>query len=259
MPLVEVSRVPEHVAIVMDGNGRWAELRGQLRHEGHREGSEAVRRTVRAARRLGVRALTLYAFSEQNWDRPPCEVHALMGLLREFLVSERAEILDNAIRLRAIGRLDRLPTHVREVLEPLAAESADARGMTLTLALSYGGREELVDAARAMAHAAAAGTLDPELIDVALLDRALPSMDVGPVDLLVRTGGEQRISNFVLWAAAYAELFFTPTLWPDYGERDLYAAVAEFQRRDRRFGRVDSTASEPRSLAHAPGSSDARV
>jgi undecaprenyl diphosphate synthase len=229
----------------MDGNGRWAERQGRARPEGHREGSEAVRRIVRASRRLGVRALTLYAFSEQNWDRPPFEVHALMRLLREFLLSERAEILENAIRLRAIGRTERLPASVREVLEPLVAESADNGGMTLTLALSYGGREEIVDAARVLARAAERRELAPEAIDEALFESALPSMELGPVDLLIRTGGEQRISNFVLWAAAYAELYFTEALWPDMGERELYEAVAAYQQRDRRFGRVQPAVEEP--------------
>lgn len=187
---------------------------------------------------MGVRALTLYAFSEQNWDRSDDEVDALMHLLREYLIEERDEILDHQIRLRAVGRTRRLPGFVRDVLDPLAHESGDHKGMTLSLALSYGGREELVDAARALASEAAHGRLKPEDIDERLLETALPSMDVGPVDLLIRTGGEQRISNFVLWGAAYAELFFSPALWPDYSEQDLYQAVASFQSRERRFGLV---------------------
>jgi undecaprenyl diphosphate synthase len=226
------------VAIVMDGNGRWAQQRGWHRPSGHREGSEAVRRIVRASRRLGVRALTLYAFSAQNWERPPVEVDALMDLLREFLVGERREILDNRIRLRAIGEIERLPRRVRAVLDPLIADSAEHTGMTLTLALSYGGQEEIAQAVRELGRRVLAGELDPRAIDVDTIGAALPSIEVGEVDLLIRTGGEQRISNFLLWGAAYAELYFSPRLWPEWDESDLYEAVASFQGRDRRFGRV---------------------
>ncbi len=224
----------------MDGNGRWAQSLGRVRTRGHEQGSHAVRRVVRAARRLGVEALTLYAFSEQNWNRPPFEVAALMELLRRYLLSERDELLQNGIRLRAIGRTGRLPPRVREVLDPLAAETADLTGMTLSLALSYGGREEIVDAARAIAERVRSGDLDADDVDEALLDSLIPSHDVGPVDLLIRTGGEQRISNFVLWGAAYAELHFTEKLWPDFDESDLYSAIATFQGRERRFGRVEA-------------------
>jgi undecaprenyl diphosphate synthase len=239
----------------MDGNGRWAQQHGRPRTEGHRRGSDAVRRTVRAARRLGVDALTLYAFSEQNWDRPRDEVDALMELLTEFLISERDEILDHRIRLRSIGRTDRLPEHVQRVLHPLLDASAPHAGMTLTLALSYGGREEMADAARALAERVAAGELEPAAITEATLEAALPSMHVGPVDLLIRTGGEQRISNFLLWGAAYAELVFLPRFWPEFQEADLYEAIAAFQRRDRRFGRV---AEDDRPSA-APGPAVSRV
>ncbi|MBC7171725.1 MAG: di-trans,poly-cis-decaprenylcistransferase, partial [Polyangiaceae bacterium] len=238
LSLVDLHRLPKHVAIIMDGNGRWAQSLGRVRTSGHEQGSHAVRRIVRSSRRLGVEALTLYAFSEQNWNRPPYEVSALMELLRRFLVSERDELLDNGIRLRAIGRTSRLPERVREVLEPLAEETKDLTGMTLSLALSYGGREELVDAARIIAERAQRGELDPADVDEALIDSLLASSDVGPVDLMIRTGGEQRVSNFLLWGAAYAELHFTPKLWPDFEEADLYAAVAAFQGRERRFGLV---------------------
>ena len=248
---VRCDRLPAHVAIIMDGNGRWAQTQGRLRTLGHRQGSETVRRIVRASRRLGIRALTLYAFSEQNWQRPQLEVTALMALLREFLVSERDELLDNGIRLRAVGRPHRLPLSVREVLEPLAEETRDLGGMTLTLALSYGGREEIADAARSLARRVAAGELDPDAVDVDTLGHAMPSMDVGPVDLLIRTGGELRISNFLLWGAAYAELYFSDALWPDFDVPDLYRAVAAFQGRERRFGRVPSEAVEPPEAAPA--------
>jgi undecaprenyl diphosphate synthase len=245
--LVDVTRLPAHIAIIMDGNGRWAQKQGFLRTLGHREGSEAVRRIVRACRRLGVEALTLYAFSEQNWDRPRLEVDALMELLREFLISERDELLANGIRLRAIGRRERLPERVGSVLDCISAETASLDRMTLTLALSYGGREEIADAAREIAKRVAAGELDAERIDERLLGAVLPSMEVGPVDLLVRTGGEIRISNFLLWGAAYAELYFSDTLWPDYDEGDLFDAIAAFQTRERRFGRVPCAAASSRT------------
>jgi undecaprenyl diphosphate synthase len=243
LSLVDLHRLPKHVAIVMDGNGRWAQSLGRVRTRGHEQGSKTVRSVVRAARRLGVEALTLYAFSAQNWNRPSFEVSALMELLRRYLVSEREELLENDIRLRAVGRVARLPSRVREVLDPLAADTAHLTGMTLSLALSYGGREELVDAARVTAERARGGELDAAAVDEALLDSLVPSYEVGPVDLLIRTGGEQRISNFMLWGSAYAELHFTETLWPDFDENDLYAAIAAFQGRDRRFGLI--TAAEP--------------
>ena len=229
----------------MDGNGRWANQAGMPRPRGHRAGSDTVREITRACRRLGVKALTLYAFSEQNWDRSQLEVSALMALLREFLIREREEILGNQIRLRTIGRIERLPLEVREVLDPLVKESAEATGMTLTLALSYGGREELTDAARELAQSAAAGELDPSAVDESMLDRILPSMETGPVDLMIRTGGEQRISNFLLWACAYAEFWFTPTLWPEFHATDLFTAVAAYQARDRRFGLAEDRAAGP--------------
>jgi undecaprenyl diphosphate synthase len=238
LPLVDLHRLPKHVAIIMDGNGRWAQSLGRVRTRGHEEGSRSVRTIVRAARRLGVEALTLYAFSEQNWNRPPFEVDALMELLRRYLVSERDELVENDIRLRAVGRTGRLPPRVREVLDPLAEETSHLEGMTLSLALSYGGREEIVDAVRAVAERVARGELRPDEVDERLLDSLMPSQDVGPVDLLIRTGGEQRISNFLLWGSAYAELHFTSKLWPDFDEHDLYAAIAAFQGRERRFGLV---------------------
>ncbi len=228
----------------MDGNGRWAQQQGRLRTFGHQQGSESVRRIVRASRRLGLRALTLYAFSEQNWERPRFEVEALMALLKDFLVSEREELIQRGIRLRMIGRRERLPGHVREVLDDVAAATADLDQMTLTLALSYGGREEIADAAREIARRAQAGELDPELVDARFFGNVLPSMEVGPVDLLVRTSGEQRVSNFLLWSTAYAELYFTDRLWPEFEVRDLFEALAEYQTRDRRFGRVACAATE---------------
>ena len=245
MGLVEARNLPSHVGIIMDGNGRWAQQRGLQRFQGHKEGSDAVRRTVRAARRLGLRALTLYAFSEQNWARPEDEVGSLMGLLHEFLVSEKGEILDNGIRLNAVGNLSRLPPLVRAVLDPLRTESAANVEMTLTLALSYGGREEIADAARDLACKVLAGTMRPEEITADALHKRIPSLVVGDPDLVIRTGGERRISNFLLYGLAYAELYFSDTLWPDFGVRDLHAAIASYQMRERRFGLVGKPAEPP--------------
>jgi undecaprenyl diphosphate synthase len=236
MDFVEARNLPGHIGIIMDGNGRWAQQKGQPRSIGHREGAKAVRRTVRMARRLGLRALTLYAFSEQNWSRPEEEVDAVMQLLREFLLSERDEILENGIRLNAVGNLGRLPALVRAVLEPLRRESDGNREMTLTLALSYGGREEIAHAARELAKAVAAGRMRPDEVTAEAMRAHIPSVAVGDPDLIIRTGGERRISNFLLYGLAYAELHFADVLWPDFAEPDLFAAIASFQRRERRFG-----------------------
>ncbi len=223
----------------MDGNGRWAQRRGEGRTSGHRAGSRSVRKIVRLCRRIGVEALTLYAFSFQNWNRPDHEVESLMGLLTEFLIEERQAILDNGIRLEAIGELDQLPSTVRAVLDALRAESAHNDDMVLTLALSYGGQEEIARAAQALAREVAAGNLSAEDIDVDALRARIPSIsDVGEPDLIIRTSGEQRLSNFLLFGSAYAELYFSSRLWPDFGADDLFAAIASFQGRERRFGLV---------------------
>jgi undecaprenyl diphosphate synthase len=225
-------RLPRHVAIIMDGNGRWAEARGLPRSEGHRAGAESVRDIVRAARQVGIRALTLYAFSSQNWERPFDEVQALMHLLRDYLIEERPEIMDNEIRLRAIGAVDRLPDEVRAPLDALVADSAGNDKMTLTLALSYGGRESIVEAAQALVRdGVAADDVSEEMFGA-----RLESADLPPLDLLIRTSGEQRLSNFLLWEAAYAELYFDDTSWPDYRRPQLYKALEEYARRERRFG-----------------------
>jgi undecaprenyl diphosphate synthase len=199
---------------------------------------------MRAARRLGIPALTLYAFSEQNWDRPEEEINALVDLLCECLVSERNELVDNEIRLAAIGRLHKLPDRARSKLASLTSETEAFDGMTMTLALSYGGREEIIDAARDVAKRVRDGSIDPNDIDEHSLEAVMPSMDVGPVDLLVRTGGEQRISNFLLWGSAYAEFYFTDELWPDFDANSLYCAIQAFQGRERRFGLVPDEADD---------------
>ena len=227
---------PRHVAIIMDGNGRWAERQGRPRAEGHRAGADTVREVVRACRRGGVRYLTLYAFSEQNWGRPQIEVSALMGLLKRYLFEERREILDNGIRLEAIGRIERLPFPVRRALKELRRESAGNKEMTLTLALSYGGREELVSATQRLASAVVAGELHVHDIDEAAIQSQLFAPELPDPDLLIRTGGELRVSNFLLWQSAYAELFFSPSPWPEFTVTELHQAFAQFHRRQRRFG-----------------------
>lgn len=220
----------------MDGNGRWAELSGRPRLEGHRVGAESVRDITRASRELGLPALTLYAFSSQNWARPADEVSGLMDLLCDYLRDERSEIMDNQIRLAAIGDLDKLPHRVRTLLDALVADSAANRGMVLTLALSYGGRESIAAAARALASEVAARRLAVEQIDVEEFARRLPTRDLPPLDLLIRTSGEQRISNFLLWEAAYAELVFVNVMWPEFRRGHLAEALAEYGARERRFG-----------------------
>lgn len=220
----------------MDGNGRWAEAKGLPRLEGHRAGADSVRDISRASRELGLEAITLFAFSSQNWARPAEEVAGLMQLLREFLLGERAEILDNQIRLEAIGDIDKLPPMVKEPLDELRAASAHHRGMTLTLALSYGGRESIARAVQAIARDAAAGVVRPEDLDVDRISGYLPTAGLPPVDLLIRTSGEQRISNFMLWEIAYAELVFTDVLWPEFRRQHLYECLDVFNQRERRFG-----------------------
>jgi undecaprenyl diphosphate synthase len=224
----------------MDGNGRWAKDRGRPRWEGHREGARSVREIITSSRRLGLKALTLYAFSEQNWARPEEEVSALMELLQEYIVGERDTLLNNSIRFRAVGRIHRLPPHLQRLVSDLTAVSASNLGMTLSICLSYGGREEVADAAQELARRVQRGEMKPEDITEAAISAILPTLEVGPVDLLIRTGGEFRTSNFLIWAGAYAELFFSPNLWPEFGQRDLYAAVRAFQQRNRRFGLADN-------------------
>jgi undecaprenyl diphosphate synthase len=240
--LIEARNLPLHIGIIMDGNGRWAQQRGQDRVAGHREGSNAVRRIVRACRKLGMKGLTLYAFSEQNWARPDLEIGALWDLLREFLMSERNEILDNGIRLNAIGNVGKLPALVRTVLEPLRKESINNNEMVLTLALSYGGREEIVGAAREVARRVSQGSMTEDEITPEMLHSLMPSLEIGDPDLVIRTGGEHRISNFLLYGLAYAELFFSDALWPEFCEEDLYQAIASYQARERRFGKVGKPA-----------------
>jgi undecaprenyl diphosphate synthase len=234
--LVKSKPLPRHVGIIMDGNGRWAEARGLDRVEGHREGSNSVREVTRTARRVGIKALTLYAFSSQNWSRPMDEVAALMELLREYLEKERPEILGNGVRLNAIGELDRLPRFVREPLEKLRRESIQNSEMVLTLALSYGGREELLQAAKRLAEAFASREVMPSRVREADFEAFLSTHNLPPLDLVIRTSGEYRISNFLLWQMAYAELVFTDLCWPEFRTEAFLKCLDQYQRRERRYG-----------------------
>jgi undecaprenyl diphosphate synthase len=238
------SSLPKHVGIIMDGNGRWAQLRNKPRLEGHRAGAESVREITRAARELGIEALTLYAFSSQNWARPADEVAGLMQLLRDFIIEERAEIMDNGIRLDALGDIERLPAFVREPLDELRAVSRGNSKMVLTLALSYGGRESIAKAARAAAADIAAGRLAPEALDADKLGSYLPTAPLPALDLLIRTSGELRISNFMLWEVAYAELMFVDINWPDFRREHLHECLAQYGSRERRFGLTSAQLAE---------------
>jgi undecaprenyl diphosphate synthase len=236
--MIDPTKLPRHVAIIMDGNGRWAQEHGLPRVEGHRQGAKAVREVVRAAREIGLRALTLYAFSAQNWQRPVEEVATLMQLLRDYVIEERDEIMDNDIRLIAIGEVDRLPPFAKEPLDALMRDSAGNRGMTLCLALSYGGRESITAVARELAQSVADGRLTLDEITEDKVTGALQTGGLPQLDLLVRTSGEERLSNFLLWEAAYAELYFTETYWPAFGKTELYLALESYRTRERRFGRT---------------------
>ncbi|ARJ65439.1 di-trans,poly-cis-decaprenylcistransferase [Magnetospirillum sp. ME-1] len=227
---------PVHVAIIMDGNGRWAKARGLPRTAGHKRGAEAVRRTVEAAREMGVSYLTLYAFSSENWKRPAGEVTDLMGLLRLYLRNEVNNLHKNGIRLKVIGDRNRLGADIVRLIEDSEAKTAGNTALTLLLALSYGGRQEIVEAARSLARDVAEGRISPDSIDEESINARLTTAGVPDPDLIIRTSGEQRISNFLLWQGAYAELVFQDTLWPDFGRNELEAAIRDFHGRDRRFG-----------------------
>ncbi len=235
---LDPDRMPKHVAVIMDGNGRWAKKRLLNRIKGHEKGAEAVRTTVRTARKLDIGVLTLYAFSTENWQRPQPEISGLMLLLRRFLESERQTLIDNEIRLNAIGQISRLPEAVRDDLEAVMTVTASNRKMVLNLALSYGARSELVDMVRQIAAKARAGDVDPQAVTAEMVADHLSTRGMPDPDLLIRTSGERRISNFLLWQIAYAELFFTPTLWPDFGEDEFVRILMDYQKRERRFGLV---------------------
>ena len=242
---LDKSRLPRHVAIIMDGNGRWAKLRGKSRIEGHRRGKTSVRVIVEMTRKIGIPFLSLYAFSTENWLRPRDEVHALMGLLEHYLAAEQAKMMRYGIRLLAVGDRDRLPERVRQTLEQVILLTRDNKRMTVILALSYSGRDEIVRMTRKLAREVRDGTLEPEAIDETTVLARLDTPDIPDPDLLIRTSGEMRISNFYLWQIAYSELYLTRTLWPDFREKEYLQALIEYQHRRRRFGRTDEQLIDP--------------
>ncbi len=249
MSLIDLDpkRLPNHVAIIMDGNGRWALQRGLSRIAGHRRGKDAVRAVVEAANRLGIRYLSLYAFSSENWNRPREEVNALMSILRRYLATQLKKMMKNKVRLVAIGNLKRLPRSVQEALRHNVEATKHNTGMTIVLAVSYGGREEISAAMRAMAREVRRGQLDPDEISEKVVAEHLSTAGIPDPDLLIRTSGEMRISNFLLWQIAYAELFVTPTLWPDFGEPEFLNALAAYQHRERRFGHTSEQVERKRA------------
>jgi undecaprenyl diphosphate synthase len=228
--------VPRHIAIIMDGNGRWAKARGLPRIAGHRRGAEAARRAVVAAAELGVPYLTLFGFSSENWNRSPGEIQDLMGLLHHYLRAEVAELHSNGVRLKVIGDLGRLGPDILTLIEHAETVTQDNARITVTMALSYGGRAEIVAAVRTIAKKAVLGSIAAEAVDEECISHHLFTAEIPDPDLLIRTSGEQRISNFLLWQCAYSELVFTKTLWPDFSKRDLEQAIDEFCRRERRYG-----------------------
>ncbi|GAB4312554.1 MAG: isoprenyl transferase [Candidatus Sumerlaeia bacterium] len=237
--LIRRNPLPRHIAIIMDGNGRWAKQHGLAsRIRGHREGVKSVREVTTACAELGLQALTLYAFSKENWKRPQVETGALMKLLDEYLIKERPTLMDNDIRLIASGHLEDLPPATLALLQDTIKATAHNSGMYLNLALSYGGRHEIVDAARRLAEMAKRGEINPSEITADVFQRHLYSPFLPEPDLLIRTSGEMRISNFLLWQIAYTEIYVAPVLWPDFRKADLYRAILDYQRRDRRFGMV---------------------
>jgi len=248
---LDLGRLPRHVAVIMDGNGRWAEQRGLSRVEGHRRGKDSVHAIVEASRRLGIEYLSLFAFSTENWHRPRREVSALMALLRRYLRSELGKMMKNDIRLRAIGNIKRLPAPLQEDLQATIERTKHNRAMTVVLAVSYGGRQDIVGAARSLAQDVRDGRLSPEDIDEQLFDGYLDTAGIPDPDLLIRTSGEMRVSNFFLWQLAYSEIYITPTLWPDFREKQFVAALHHYQQRERRFGRVLEPTTEREQLRAA--------
>jgi undecaprenyl diphosphate synthase len=235
---LDSAKLPVHVAIIMDGNGRWAKKRLLNRIKGHEKGTEIVRTIVRACREIGISYLTLYAFSTENWQRPKLEIAALMTLLQQFLKTEQKELMDNNIRLNVIGQVERLPAGVRRVLDKTMALTKENSKMWLNLALSYGGRSEIVRMVKDIAIKAKAGNIDPDAITAELIPEYLYTRMIPDPDLLIRTSGEMRISNFLLWQIAYTEIYVTDTLWPDFGKDELIRILADYQQRERRFGKV---------------------
>lgn len=241
MKTIDSNNLPRHVAVIMDGNGRWAKNRGLGRVLGHEKGAEAVRQVVTANRELGIPWLTLYAFSEENWKRPKHEISALMSLLKRFLKNELPTMQKNGIRLNTIGRTQKLPPETRDILLKIMEKTKGNTDMVLTLALSYGGRQEILDAVRNIALRVENNELGNRDISESLISDALYTRGIPDPDLLIRTSGEYRISNFLLWQLSYTELYITPTLWPDFNKDEYLKAIADYQKRDRRFGDTKTT------------------
>ncbi len=235
---IHIDHLPQHLAIIMDGNGRWAKQKGKLRVFGHEKGSEAVKQVIEGSAELGVKNLTLYAFSAENWNRPKLEVQMLMKLLISSLKKEIKTLLDNNIKLNAIGNLKALPIKVYEELMDVIELTKSNTHLTLTLALSYGSRDELVNAIKQISIKVKNNIISPEKIDESVINEHLYTQNLPDVDLLIRTSGEQRISNFLLWQIAYAELYFTNIFWPDFTKQHLYEAIVNYQKRERRFGKT---------------------
>jgi len=235
---IDRKKLPKHIAVIMDGNGRWAKKQGLMRVAGHKKGTKAVRQTVEAAAELGIDHLTMYAFSTENWNRPKLEVDTLMKLLVSSLKKEIKTLQDNNISLNAIGALSSLPEKAQQELQEVIGLTKGNTGLKLTLALSYGSREELVKSVKDICEKVKKNLISPHLIDEAVINEHLYTYDMPDVDLLIRTSGEQRISNFLLWQIAYAELYFTPVLWPDFRKNHLYEAIYNYQQRERRFGKT---------------------
>lgn len=236
MPDINQDRIPGHVAIIMDGNGRWANKKGLNRVRGHEEGTESVRVVVRESRNLGIKWLTLYAFSEENWKRPRYEIDALMGILKRFLKSELNEMLERGIRFQTIGDTEKLPKDVQGIIKGTIEKTSLNSDMVLTLALSYGGRQEISLSIRKIAEEVRSGALRVEEITEDLISNFLYTKGMPDPDLLIRTSGEYRVSNFLLWQIAYTEIYITPVLWPDFRKEEYLLAIEEFQKRERRFG-----------------------
>jgi undecaprenyl diphosphate synthase len=233
-----VADLPQHVAIIMDGNGRWARARGLPRFRGHTEGMQSVREVVEASVEIGFPHLTLYAFSQENWNRPAAEVNALMKLFQRYVAKERDELVRQGVEVRVFGDLSRLSSGPRKAVDMIESTTSGGRNLRLNLMISYGSRNEIVGAVRQIAEEVRAGKLDPSQINDTVISQHLYTAGLPDPDLLIRTSGEQRISNFMLWQLAYTELYITPTLWPDFRRDDLNAAILEYQKRERRFGRV---------------------
>ena len=235
---IDNERLPRHIAIIMDGNGRWAKRRNQPRVFGHRQGAKSVRKVVEATARLGINNLTLYAFSTENWNRPKHEIKTLMKLLVDALKNELGLMMKNNIRLNAIGHTDMMPTNVQQELQEVLDETKENTGLVLTLALSYGARQEILRAVQEISHKVKNNIISVENVDDNIINKHLYTQNLPDVDLLIRTSGEVRISNFLLWQIAYAELYFTDELWPDFNETSLHKAIADYQKRERRFGKT---------------------